>query len=282
MARPIIEPVTEQNLPEFAEFLYANLSKERSPAAWQQALRVNWAPERPNFGFIMRDEGRIVGGIGAIYAQRRIRGRDERFCNITSWCVLDAYRKQSMRLAMAIVEQPGYHFTDFSPTEVVGGVLRFLKFKPIDERQTVILNLPRPFAGGRVVTEPARIEAVLQGDALQAYRDNAGFPWLEHLAVGSGTSWCHVVYKRGSFKGLPAARLWHVGAPEVFSRHIGRLTSHLLFKGIVSTHVDSRHLHCSVAPSRIRSGFNAKLFLSPSLQEPDIDYLYSETVAMDL
>lgn len=282
MARPIIEPVTEQNLPEFAEFLYANLSKDRSPTEWQQALRVGWDPERPNFGFLMRDEGRIAGGIGAIYAQRRINGRVERFCNITSWCVLDAYRKQSMRLAMAIVEQPGYHFTDFSPTEVVGGVLRFLKFKPIDERQTVILNLPRLLASGRVITEASEIEATLQGDARQAYRDNADFPWLKHLVVGSGSSWCHVIYKRWTFKGLPAARIIHVGDPEVFSRHVGRLTTHFLFNGIVSTHVDTRHLRCDVSPSRIRSGFNAKLYLSPSLQEPDIDYLYSETVAMNL
>lgn len=282
MARPLIEPVTEQNLPEFAEFLYANLSKDRSPTEWQQALRVSWAPERPNFGFMMRDDGRIVGGIGAIYAQRRIRGREERFCNITSWCVLDAYRKQSMRLAMAIVEQPGYHFTDFSPTEVVGGVLRFLKFKPIDDRQTVILNLPRLFAAGRVITDPAGIEAVLQGDMLQAYHGNTGFAWLEHLAVGSGTSWCHIIYKRWVFKGLPAARIIHVGDPEVFSRHVNRLCAHFLSRGLLSTHVETRHLHRNVSPSRVRSGFNAKLYLSQSLQEPDIDYLYSETVAMDL
>lgn len=282
MARPIIEPVTEQTLPEFAEFLYANLSKDRSPAEWQQALRVCWAPERPNFGFVMRDEGRIVGGIGAIYALRHIRGQEARFCNITSWCVLDAYRKQSMRLAMAVIEQPGYHFTDFSPTEVVGGVLRFLKFKPIDDRQTVILNLPRLFADGRVITDPAGIEAVLQGDALRAYQDNTGFPWLEHLAVGAGTAWCHIIYKRWTFKGLPAARVVHVGAPEVFSRHVNRLSTHFLLHGMVSTHVETRHLHRDVSPSRIRSGFNAKLYLSPNLQEPDIDYLYSETVAMNL
>lgn len=282
MARPIIEPVTEHTLPEFADFLYANLSKERSPAEWQHALRVNWIPERPNFGFIMRDEGRIVGGIGAIYALRHIHGREERFCNITSWCVLDAYRKQSMRLAMAIIEQPGYHFTDFSPTEVVGGVLRFLKFKPIDDRQTVILNLPYLFAGGRVITERAGMETVLHDEALQAYRDSSNFPWLEHLAVGAGASWSHIIYKRWIFKGLPAARIIHVGDPDVFSRHVNRLSAHFLSSGIVSTHVETRHLRRDVFPSRIRSGFNAKLYLSPNLQEPDIDYLYSETVAMNL
>jgi hypothetical protein len=283
MARPNIEPVTEQTLPEFAEFLYANLSKDRNPQEWQVALRSNWGDEqRPNFGFVMREEGRIVGGIGTIYATRRISGREERFCNITSWCVLDAYRKQSMRLAMAVVEQPGYNFTDFSPTEVVGGVLRFLKFKPIDDRYTVILNLPLPFAAGRVISEPSGIAAALTGDALQTYRDHTGFPWLRHVLVGDGSSWCHVIYKPRSFKGLPSADLIHVSDEAVFSRHIRRLTAHFLMQGMVSTHVETRHLKCNIQPSRIRSGFNPRLYLSAHLQEADIDYLYSETVAMNL
>ena len=77
-----------------------------------------------NHGFAIRNTaGRMVGGIGAIYAERIIRGRPERFCNITSWCVLDEYRSHSMRLAMALVSQPGYHFTDLSPTTIVAGSL---------------------------------------------------------------------------------------------------------------------------------------------------------------
>ena len=56
-----------------------------------------------------------------------IRDPPERFCNITSWCVLQPYRSHSLRLAMALVSQPGYHFTDLSPTQLVAGTLRFLK-----------------------------------------------------------------------------------------------------------------------------------------------------------
>lgn len=282
MARPTIETVSDATLPEFAAFLQANLNPDWSLAQWEQGMRANWMPDRPNHGFVMRDAGRIVGGIGAIYAERRVAGLTRRFCNITSWCVLDAFRKQSMRLAMAVIEQPGFHFTDFSPTPIVGGVLRFLKFKPIDERQTVILNLPMPLAGGRVLAEPRAVEASLSGDALQAYRDHAAFPWLRHLALGEGSRWCHVIYKRRMFKGLPSAHLLHVGDVAMLGRHLRSLCSHLLMQGMVSTHVETRSLSRRVWPSRIRSGFNARLFLSDSLADTDIDYLYSESVAMDL
>ena len=282
MARPNIEPITADTLPEFAAFLCEHMSVRRSRHDWQQGLARNWSENRPNFGFLVRDEGRIVGGIGAYYADRLIRGQVERFCNITSWCVLDSHRQQSMRLAMAVIAQPGYHFTDFSPTEVVGKSLRFLKFKSMDDRQAVMLNLPWLPMSGKLLYRPADIDAALTGAPRQVYRDHVGYPWLHHVLIGDGNAWCHVIYKREHFKGLPAARILYLSDASLFDKHFRCLSAHLLRRGMVSTHVECRFLKRLPWPSAIRTGFNAKVFLSTSLQEPDIDYLYSESIALDL
>lgn len=283
MSRPSIEPVTEASLPEFASFLHAHLDSQRSAQAWESQLRAEWPGDRPNYGFALRDEGRIVGGIGAYYASRIVRGRPEKFCNITSWCVLDSYRQQSMRLAMAVIGQPGYHFTDFSPTRVVGATLQFFKFRPLDERQAVILNLPGFLPGGaRVVCEPQAIAAALTGEDLEVYRDHAAFSWLRHVLVGRPGRWCHVIYKRRIFKRLPAAAILYVSDGELFLRHFRRFSSHLLARGLATTHVECRFIARRPWPSAIRSGFNPKLYLSPTLQAEDIDYLYSESMALDL
>jgi len=157
MTLPTVEPIRDEDLPRFCTFLSEHLSRDRSAAEWTKAFTQSWYPGKPNNGFLIRHEGHIVGGIGAIYAERPVRGRLERFCNITSWCVLDAFRAQSMRLAMALTGQPGFHFTDLTPTEVVSKTLQFLKFKPMNERQAIWPNLPRPFAawaGVRVVSDP--------------------------------------------------------------------------------------------------------------------------------
>ena len=181
MGLPALEPIRDEDLPAFCRFLTANLSAERTPEQWAEAFRQDWGVAKPNNGFLIRDQGRIVGGIGAIYAERRIRGRPERFCNITSWCVLEAFRAQSMRLAMAVVSQPGFHFTDLTPTEVVSKTLQFLKFKPMNERQVVWPNVPWPFAalgGVRVVTDPDAIEQALAPDDAKVFRDHRQLPWL--------------------------------------------------------------------------------------------------------
>lgn len=281
MARPSIEAVTDETLVEFAGFLRQHLEPSRSIEDWVAGLRTEWCPTRPNYGYVLRDEGRIVGGIGAIYASRAIRGRLERFCNITSWCVLDEYRTQSMRLALTVIGQKGFHFTDFSPTRVVASSLLFLKFRPLDDRQVVLFNLPA-LPRGRVLSSPAAIAHVLEGDALQAYRDHAAFPWLHHVALEAGEGWCHVIYKHTRYKGLKAARVLHASDRAVFGRVLRRLGGHLLSHGIVTTHVDYRQVPEVSAPHAVRKGFVPKVYLSESLGEADIDYLYSESMAFDL
>ena len=282
MARPSIEPITSDTLPEVASFLNTHLDSGRSVQAWIQGLTPDWSESPPNHGFSLRASGRIVGAICAIYARRTIRGDIHHFCNITSWCVLDEFRKDSMRLAMSVLSQSGYTFTDFSPTQVVAGTLSFLKFQPIREQQTVILNTPHPLASGSVAVRAEEIETRLSGQDLEDFRIHRRYPWLMHVALGREGRWAYVVYKRGTFKGLPSARIIHVSDAEVLDQYLARLCHHLLLTGTPSTHIESRKLKRAPRLSRTRSGFNARLFRSETLSENDIDYLYSETVVLDL
>ena len=151
-----------------------------------EGVSQDWCPSKPNNGFLIRHEGRIVGGIGAIYAERLVRGRTERFCNITSWCVLDAFRAQSMRLAMALTGQPGFHFTDLTPTEVVSKTLQFLKFKPMNERQAIWPNLPWPFAATRRDTRGDRPRSRSQRVLAPGRRQGLSRPLSSAVAEAPG------------------------------------------------------------------------------------------------
>ncbi len=286
MALPSLQPIRDEDLPEFCRFLTEHLSNERTPEAWAEAFRQNWCPNKPNNGFMIRHEGRIVGGIGAIYAERTIRGKTERFCNITSWCVLDAFRTQSGRLAMALVSQPGFHFTDLTPTEVVSRTLQFLKFKPMDERHFVWPNfpwLPAPPLATRVVSDAEQIAALLPAEDAAAYRDHRHLPWLNHLAVGHGGRWTYVVWRKTRLKGVTGAMVLAVGDAELFLR--GRLAfgGHLLLRhGLPYTRIEARLLPRLPRASWVLSGYRNKVYRSDTLGERDISNLYTELVALDL
>jgi len=282
MAKPTIEPITDETLADFATFLEAHMPAKRSAGKWITGLKTSWGAIRPNYGFLMRDDGKVVGGIGAYYANRIIRGQTERFCNITSWCVLDSHRKHSMQLAISVVGQPGLHFTDFSPTKVVAGALQFLKFKPMDECVFVLPNLPFLPFGGKVITSAANIEKELSGSMLKVWRDHSSFPWLRHLIIGGSREWCHVIYKPGRFKGIACANIVYVNDGDLLVKHMNRLACHFFWQGMMSTHIERRMLKWQPKLAWVRTGFIQKQFLSETLEPSDIDYLYSETVALDL
>jgi hypothetical protein len=284
MSLPRLEPIRDEDLPEFCRFLTENLCAERTPEEWARAFRQDWYPDKPNNGFLVRHEGRIVGGIGAIYSARPVRGKVERFCNITSWCVLDEFRTQSGRLAMAVVSQPGFHFTDLTPTDVVSKTLQFFKFRPMDERHVVWPNPPRPFAPGgvRVIADADRIEAALGPDDARAFRDHRHLPWLRHLAVGKPGAWCYVVWRSTRLKNVRGAMVLAFSDGESFLRCRWAVGSHLLLRhGLPYTRVEARLLPRVPKPSIELAGYRNKVFRSETLGPADMSNLYSELVALD-
>ncbi|MBK8376007.1 MAG: hypothetical protein IPL18_14590 [Sphingomonadales bacterium] len=51
---------------------------------------------------------------------------------------------------------------------------------------------------------------------------------------------------------------------------------------MMTTHIERRMLERLPRLARVRTGFNPKQYLSQTLEPSDIDYLYSETIALDL
>jgi len=286
MSLPTVDSIQDEDLPDFCRFLAENLSRDRNASSWAAPFRQDWCTGKPNNGFMIRHEGRIVGGIGAIYAERPVRGRTERFCNITSWCVQDRFRAQSMRLAVALTGQSGFHFTDLTPTAVVSKTLQFLNFEPMDERHAVRPNVPWPFAGWtmpRVLTDPERIERALAPEDAKAYRDHRHLPWLRHAAVGRPGAWCYVVWKPTRLKGIRGAFVLALSDPELFLRCRWALGAYLLLRhGLPYTRVECRLLPQLPKPRIEISGYRNKVFKSDTLKAEDMSNLYSELAALDL
>ena len=79
-----------------------------------------------------------------------------------------------------------------------------------------------------------------------------------------------------------AARVWHVSRPELLAQYWRRLANALLWQGFASIHLETRRAPADLWPTKVRSGFNAKVYRSDTLLPGEIDYLYSESMAMDL
>ena len=63
--------------------------------------------QAPNHGYMLRDGQRVVGALFALYSERLVERRVERFCNMGTWCVLPGYRFRSISLLAALLAQEG-------------------------------------------------------------------------------------------------------------------------------------------------------------------------------
>jgi hypothetical protein len=269
-------PITAADLPEVAEFLATH---HNAAVPWLPASVVPWRVQSPNHGFMLKDGERVVGTVLALYSERSIAGRVERFCNMGSWCVLPEYRSRSMALLKTLLSQPGFHFTTFSPDDGPQEILAWLRFRFLDTSATLIPNLPWPSAPGRVrvLTAHGDIEEALHGSELQIYQDHVHALAARHVVLRRGAETCYVVYRVFRYRGVPVfALILHVSDPESFRWCWRPLTRHLLLRhALTATLVERRMAACDIKPSFALMNW-PKMYRSDDLGPADVDYLYSE------
>lgn len=278
-------PITSADVSRVAHFLHAHLNTRLSADLWARSINPSWKSAAPNHGYMLLAAGVVVGVYLAFYADRNVGGTRQRFCNLAGWCVLPEYRLFGVRLLRALIKQPGYHFTDLSPSGNVIPMNERLGFRHLDSTLVAVPNLPSPSVPrrGRIVTaDPRRIEDLLSGDVLELYRDHRDAPAARHVVLADPGGVCWAVFRHDRPRNLPFfASLVHVSHPVVFRRMFRPFTRHLLLRhGIPATLLEPR-----VAGFRPRGAITVRtdrrrMFRSDSLAPDQIDLLYSEMVAV--
>ena len=285
--RARLAAIGDADLDAACTYCHTHLNRRIPVADWKRAFTQPWIPEKPNNGFMLVDGDRVVGLFGAIYAEREIAGQRHRLMNHTSWSVLPAYRRQSLELLQALLAQTGYHVTSFTPNPEVVEICRYLGFFLLRPETAAWPNLPwSGLAGGpgRVVTDPDHAQGLLPAAAARDFANHRPFPWLAQLALGSDTGgWCHVLYKRKTWKKLPCADILHLSDPEIFLECRPALARHLLLgRGIASIQVPRRHLPRTPPDAWTGRDDQPRLAISPALDPAHLTALYTEMVALDL
>jgi hypothetical protein len=243
-------------------------------------------PDKPNNGFLLRAQGRLVGILGAIYSRQSVAGSSLDFCNLTSLVVDPAYRAHLMDLLSACLSQKNLCFTDFTPTPAVAKILRLLRFTALHSSEYLVPHLPVPaIATGLTAIEgDDDLERHLTGEAARLWYDHRSIPWLNRFAVGDGGRWCVVFWKPTVIKGAPAAHLLGVSDPELMRDWHQAIGGHLLLHhGVLASRFGAHLSPNAKWPAICRPCPETHLVrASPSLPPEHVSFLYSELVALPL
>ena len=94
----------------------------------------------PKYGYVLDDDGRLVGVILLICTDVPSHGASRLRCNISSWYVMPAYRSYAALLAQRAIRQKNVTFFNVTPAPHTWPILEAQGF--------------RPFAVGRVLSVP--------------------------------------------------------------------------------------------------------------------------------
>jgi hypothetical protein len=273
--------------PLLLEFENPNLSTEH----WRQLFIDHTGLQNDHFGWVLVDGDDIVGFVSTILSERTIRGEAVRLCNTSSWIVKPKYRAHSLALHANVIADKSVTVTNLSPTAQVLKLLEKMGFTLMDKSERIILPVvsTQTFMDRcEILTKAGTVQGALEGESLRFFRDHQ-LPFNHHVLVRTPVGNCYVVMNR-SFKTirgnlrLPFARVHHIGAPEIFVRHLEKLVLRVAASlKVVAMIVDDRMLQGTVPwHSFMRPGGERKAaFRSKRLAAEDIDGLYTEAVLLN-
>jgi acetoacetyl-CoA synthetase len=277
----------ERVYPLLLEFENKHLTKKD----WRQLFVDHSGLQNDHFGWVLVDGDEVVGFVSTILSERVIRGETMRLCNTSSWIVKPEYRAHSLALHAKVTADKSVAVTNLSPTLQTLKLLEKMGFTLMDKSERIIL----PVVTTRtlvdrcvIITEPSTVAGALQGAHLRFFWDHQ-LPHNHHVLMRAAEGDCYLMMNRtlktirGNLR-VPFARIHHIGAPDIFVRHLEKLGVRIAASlKVAAMIVDDRMLKGNVPwHSFMRPGGERKAaFRSERLTAGDIDGLYTEAVLLN-
>jgi hypothetical protein len=288
-----IRSATLADLDAVSRYLADALHGDGGPARYRRYLACSWVVQRPDFGMLIEDAGKIRGFIGTIYADRRDGAEVRRFCNITSVAVDESHRKLTLKLFGALLANKVITYTCFSPSPQIATILDFFKFEHRPGDRVVVgpitgLRLRQLAAAPRVhiYTGADALDAELDEDHRTIARDHRAYRCGQLLLVDRDRR-CFVVTVRRGHGVRAFADVLYASDPEMLLEHLPWIHAPLFrAHGTVLTGIDrcwvSRVPRTSFIYTKLRPLYAriAKAATQERLSIDRIDMLYSEFVPM--
>jgi acetoacetyl-CoA synthetase len=275
--------VTEADVDTICTFLEENMGRGISAAQYRSIFEYPWGKTKPDLGFVLVAGERIVGFLGAFYADREINGRIERFCNPTNWFVLKEYRHASLSLLLRLLKCGDCTITELTPIASVEKLYRQLKFQTLDTYKLfsfplahawTLLRLPRP----TLITRSSALVKVLSPIERQIFEDHQGTA-CGYLLVQEAGSTCFIVWSRRVRKRLPFSEILYASDREILRRHFEAIKLTIMMNDRTFLVALDERLIGTRLPAMVPYR-RVSLFKSARLTRNDIDNLYSELAVL--
>jgi len=285
----LMEPVTieratsidfDRVYPLLLDFNNSRIAQDK----WRQIFNTNWNSPENYCGLLLLQGGRVEGYLGLLFSARMIKGRTEKFCNMTSWIVREGCRSQSLRLLFELLKLSDYTITNFTPSNNVTIILKKLGFMAIENNLRILFPFPgEPLSDSRY---HSTIDLEEMSQKLNPVDRTILFDHLRfnchHVLIIGTNDYCYLVLKNTKYQQLQFARVHYASHPDVLLKAIDLVRTRICRQlKVAALIVDERHIggetirYSRTCPVQYESYFKSK-----SLGKTDVDTLYSELILL--
>jgi len=253
---------------------------------WRPLFAPRSGPIADYCGYVLEDQGRIVGMLGMLFSERIVHGQERSFCNLHSWMVDENHRGHSLLLMRPALKLADCTLTDFTPTSDVCRISKRLGFVELESALRILLPAAgrrREARGIELIDDVEQISQQLNDTDTQILNDHR-LPHLQHMLVRIGSDDCYIVFSRVERHILPYCHIHYVSNKPLFHRRSAAIRRQLMkTTGGRFTAIDARTVRGLKFPFSFVVPMQSQQLYRPAGVEPaDIDTLFSEVSFLNL
>ncbi|MDH3231913.1 MAG: GNAT family N-acetyltransferase [Alphaproteobacteria bacterium] len=280
----LIRPAGPGDIDAVCALLHEKMNAKIAADRWRRLMTYEWLADKPDLGRVVVADGKILGYVGMVYADREIDSRRERIVNICAWYLDKSLRGTGLGTAMMAdaTADPAMSYDIMTSSKNTLKILDAVGYRVLDEHRYVWRKTGPPDAALTVLDDPVAIRARAAPGEARLLDDMAGLPATPILIEADGA----LALLFFSVKQKDADVTWfdllHTGARTLFADQGQALANALLPQGPAVLAADARFVS-QAADGAARERLPVpRFFKTERLAPHQIDHLYTELQLLDL
>lgn len=286
---PKVTKVSKQHFDIIFPLLH-DFDQSHSKEQWKNIFEQPFNNGEDNCGYALFDGDKVVGFLGYIYSSKLIENKLTKFCNLTTWIVLEEYRNNSLQLIYPILKMKDYCITNYIPAKNVYEVSKKLGFKDLEVYENILLPILNP-----IKCLFNKCTFIIGLDEILKFLQNEGEVYLLNVVnahknyncnfvlIKSKRSFSLILFTKVKRKKITFAQIQYISNKELFFSCLDRFKIILMWRfKIISPIIENRNLIKGNRLFSIKVKFNnPQVYKGEVIDKSKIDNLYSELILLN-
>lgn len=280
----VIRPAMAADIEPICALLHEKMNPKIPIERWRRLMSYPWMEDKPDFGRVVEDSGRVLGFVGMVYSDRIIGRARERFVSISSWFLDRSMRGRGLGagLMAAATDDPKITYSNVTSSIRVLPIVDAVGYRVLDDHRYLWRKRGPPGPGLRCEWDEGAIRRQGSRAELRLIDDHAGLPVRPALVEAGGRRALMFFSVKKKHAAVAYFDLLHTGDRVLLAEQGQALADAILPGDRAVLAADCRFVDGAPQGAEREAFAVPRFYKSARLAPAQIDLLYSELQLLDL